>query len=128
MVDPRMAQATAVHTKIATIATIRFNMIVCASTLSAVIPPYPLRLALSSTFPYKVRRVRGSLLFQVNIKSQSEEMVIEPNEANLGSRRAIIKSVKFGCILVLSNESTHCPISSLFFIYRNPVDCLLWQP
>src|SRR5712664_1795750 len=45
-------------------------------------------------------------------------MVIEPNEANLGSRRAIIKSVKFGCILVLSNESTHCPINSLFFIYR----------
>src|SRR6267143_16674 len=27
MVDPRMAQATAVHTKIATIAIIRFNMV-----------------------------------------------------------------------------------------------------
>src|SRR5216684_969542 len=38
MVDPRMAQATAVHTNIAMIATIRFNMVVCLSTLSAATP------------------------------------------------------------------------------------------
>ncbi len=38
MVDPRMAQATAVHTKIAMIAKIRFNMVVCFSTPSAAPP------------------------------------------------------------------------------------------
>src|SRR6267142_4582515 len=55
MVDPKMAQATAVHTKIATIAIIRFNMVVCVSTLSAATPTYLARLALSSTFHYKVK-------------------------------------------------------------------------
>src|ERR1700730_8132917 len=54
MVDPRMAQATALHTKIATIAIIRFNMVVCAPTLSAALPTYLDRLVLSSTFYYKV--------------------------------------------------------------------------
>src|SRR5713226_1279533 len=38
MVDPRMAQATAVQTKIAMIATMRFNMVVCVPTLSAAPP------------------------------------------------------------------------------------------
>src|SRR6266850_1930260 len=55
MVDPRMAQATAVHTKIATIAIIRFSMVVCVSTLSAASPTYLARLALSSTFHDKVK-------------------------------------------------------------------------
>src|SRR5882724_10663432 len=55
MVDPRMAQATAVHTKIATIAIIRFNMVVCASTLSAAPSNYLAWLALSSTFCHKVQ-------------------------------------------------------------------------
>jgi hypothetical protein len=56
-----MAQATAVHTKIATIAIIRFNMVVCAPTLSAAIPNYVARLALSSTFHSKAE-VRKYLL------------------------------------------------------------------
>src|SRR6266436_5235179 len=123
MVDPRMTQATAVHTKIATIAIIRFNMVVCLSTLSAATPTYPSRLALSSTFCYKVN------LLRLGFDSDMEQrMVIEANEANLGSRRAIIKIAKFRSVLVVSNESTHGPISSSSFIYRNPVDCLLRQP
>src|SRR6266404_1219083 len=68
MVDPRMAQATAVHTKIATIAIIRFNMVVCAPTLSAATPTYLTRLALSSTFRYKVKDVRGSALLHVGAR------------------------------------------------------------
>ena len=55
MVDPRMAQAIAVHAKIATIAIIRFSMVVCAPTLSAATPTYLMRLALSSTFRCKVK-------------------------------------------------------------------------
>src|SRR5258708_7394195 len=58
MVDPRMAQATAVHTKIAMIAAIRLIMVFCASTLSAVRPTYRSELALSSTFHCKVTRSR----------------------------------------------------------------------
>src|SRR6266851_1835637 len=54
MVDTRMAQATAVHTKITLIATIRLNMAVCLSTLSAAPPTQPVQLALSSTFHCKV--------------------------------------------------------------------------
>ncbi len=54
MVDPRMAHATAVQPKIAMIAAIRLNMVVCLSTLSAAPPTYPLQLAMSSTFCYKV--------------------------------------------------------------------------
>src|SRR6267143_1803474 len=60
MVDPRMAQATAVHTKIATIAPIRLSMVVCVSTLSAAPPTYLVRLALSSTFHCKVRARPGA--------------------------------------------------------------------
>jgi len=41
-----MAQATAVHTKNRTIAIIRFNMVVCVSTLSAATSTYSVRLAL----------------------------------------------------------------------------------
>src|SRR5712692_5073356 len=55
MVDPRMAQATAVHTKIAMIAAIRLSMMGCVSTLSAASPTYPLQLTLSSTFWCKVQ-------------------------------------------------------------------------
>src|SRR6266850_6156311 len=59
MVDPRMAQATAVHTKITMIATIRFNMVVCASRSYLLSPPPAqpnvFRLALSSTFHCKVQ-------------------------------------------------------------------------
>src|SRR6267378_7709546 len=59
MVDPRMPQATAVHTKIAMIATIRFNMVVCASRSYLLSPPPTQpnvsRLALSSTFHCKVQ-------------------------------------------------------------------------
>jgi hypothetical protein len=51
-----MAQATAVHTKIAMIATIRLIMVVCASTLSAAPATYSFQLALSSTFFCKVRQ------------------------------------------------------------------------
>src|SRR5258708_2213670 len=54
MVDPRMAHATAVHTKIAMIAAIRLIMVVCVSTLSAAPATYLSRLALSSTFRRKV--------------------------------------------------------------------------
>src|ERR1700682_1994823 len=54
MVDPRMAQATAVQTKIAMIAPIFFNIVICVSTLSAVPPTYVVKLALSSTFHCKV--------------------------------------------------------------------------
>jgi len=54
-----MAQATAVHTKIAMIAAIRLIMVVCVSTLSAVRPTYRSELALSSTFHHKVQRARS---------------------------------------------------------------------
>src|SRR5260370_15844677 len=59
MVDPRMAQATAVHTKIAMIAAIRLIMVGCAPTLSAALATYPSRLALSSTFHHKAQRTRS---------------------------------------------------------------------
>src|SRR5467141_319345 len=65
IVDPRMAQATAVHTKIATIAIIGFNMVVCVSTLSAATSTYSVRLALQSTFHNEVKSVRGSSLLHV---------------------------------------------------------------
>src|SRR5260370_16584605 len=55
MVDPRMAQATAVHTKIAMIAAIRLIMVFCVSNLSAAPATYLSRLALSSTFHNKVK-------------------------------------------------------------------------
>src|SRR5258708_34507151 len=54
-----MAHATAVYTKIAMIAALRFNMVVWVSTLSAAPPTYPLQLVLSSTLHYKVK-ARGS--------------------------------------------------------------------
>jgi len=44
-----MAQATAVHTKIALIATMRFNTVVSLSTLSAAPPTQLVQLTLSST-------------------------------------------------------------------------------
>src|SRR6266850_3032086 len=65
MVDPRMAQATAVHMKIATIAIIRFNMV----GVSRLSPPHPQPTALGwryqVLFAAKYKRAQRSPLLHV---------------------------------------------------------------
>src|SRR5712664_1637296 len=82
MVDPRMAQATAVHTKIAMIAAIRLIMVVCVSTLSAAPATYLSRLVLSSTFHCKVKAARGSSLLHVGADFSPPSLLPPPIALN----------------------------------------------
>src|SRR5882672_6604422 len=78
-----MAQATAVQTKIAMIAAIRFNMLGCASTLSARPQPTSPVWCCQVLFIVKYKQVRGSSLLHTPI---ALPRAVIPSEArNLSS-------------------------------------------
>src|SRR3977135_3277136 len=83
-----MAQATAVQTKIAMIAAIRFNMLGCASTLSARPQPTSPGWDCQVLFIVKYKQVRGSALLHAGTDFGPSSLLPTP----IALPRAVIPS------------------------------------